>query len=88
MAEQVAAGQRKARFQFEALKANKGGLRTGEQGADVRALQGYLMSAGYLRRDCVPGAYCPQTERAVRHFQKCYGLADTGAADEDALRLI
>jgi peptidoglycan hydrolase-like protein with peptidoglycan-binding domain len=80
---------KKRHFEFQALQSGaKPLLKYGDSGDDVRALQAYLTEAGYLRRDRVPGRLCDWTSAALRHFQKCYGLPDTGEADEDTLRLI
>lgn len=79
----------KQRFQFDCLKDDKRcWLEKNDKGDDVRALQNYLASAGYLPREHMPGEYCKWTEEAVRHFQKCYKLPDTGRADEEVLELV
>ena len=78
---------RKSRFEFSVLR-EKAVLNPGDKGEDVRALQTFLSANGYLGRDRLPGRMCQCTCDALRHFQKCYGLDDTGKADEDTLRLI
>ena len=80
---------RKQHFEFQALKTeSKPLIARGAWGDDVYALQSFLTQAGYLGRDHVPGCLCDWTSAALRHFQKCYGLADTGEADDATLRLL
>ncbi len=79
---------KKARFQFAALRKKAKIIKQGEEGDDVRALQYFLTANNYLGRDRDPGRMCECTCDALRHFQKCYGLKDTGNADEETLRLI
>jgi hypothetical protein len=79
----------KERFTFECMQGDaEGSLGMRDEGRDVWALQSFLTSAGYLQRERLPGHFCPWTELAIRHFQKCYNLPDTGRADADTLRLI
>lgn len=54
----------------------------------MRALQAILTQMGYLRRDREPSVMCEETCSVLRHFQKCYGLSDTGDADEETLQLV
>lgn len=79
---------RKKRFEFEILKGEQPVLKYGATGEDVRALQTFLTGMGYLGRDRAPGQMCDCTCAALKHFQKCYGLKDTGEADEETLHLI
>ena len=74
---------RKKRFRFSKRK-----LAPGQHGEDVYALQTFLTEMGYLRRQREPGRMCDWSCGALRHFQKCYGLTDTGEADEATLSLI
>ena len=74
---------KKKRFKFATRQLN-----AGSDGDDVRALQAFLSEAGYLRRDRDPGRMCECTCAALRHFQKCYGLPDTGDADSKTLSLM
>lgn len=79
----------KNRFEFSCLKGKKKTeLKYGDKGDDVRALQTFLTQAGYLGRERDPGHMCHCTCDALKYFQKCYGLRDTGKADEETLRLI
>ena len=78
----------KARFQFSVLRRKAKGLNPGDSGDDVWSLQAFLTTNGYLGRNHDPGHMCDCTCDALRHFQKCYGLKDTGKADEKTLRLI
>lgn len=80
---------KKKTFRFEALKsADTALLSVGSEGTDVRNLQTFLSSAGYLRRERVPGKLCEWTADALRRFQKNYKLPVTGEADEKTLGLI
>ena len=36
----------------------------------------------------MPGRMCELTCTALKHFQKCYGITDTGMGDEETLSLI
>lgn len=87
MAKKVTKPQ-KARFEFGVLGGKAKGLNPGDQGNDVWALQAFLTTNGYLGRSRDPGHMCECTCDALRYFQKCYGLKETGRADEDTLRLI
>jgi hypothetical protein len=79
----------KKKFEFEVLRTKgNAALKQGATGDDVWALQSFLTSAGYLGRSREPGRYCECTRAALRHFQKCYGLDDSGEADDKTLRLI
>ena len=80
---------RKRHFEFQALQTEaKPLIKHGAWGDDVYALQSFLTEAGYLRRDRIPGCLCDWTSAALRHFQRSYGLPDTGEADEATLRLM
>ena len=80
---------RKKPFEFSCLKGKKKPeVKHGDEGEDVRALQTFLTQSGYLGRDREPSRMCHCTCEGLRHFQKCYGLTDTGTADEETLRLI
>ena len=82
-------GIHKTRFEFAALRnKRKASIAPGAEGDDVRALQTFLTRAGYLKRNRQPGYMCECTSAALRHFQKCYGLEDTGVADAETMRLI
>lgn len=54
-----------------------GNLRLGSDGADVRALQIALQSAGY-RADITSGTFTDDTDYWVRRFQKQHGLVADG----------
>lgn len=60
-------------------------LKPGAQGNEVKALQYYLSVIGYFNQTIpiigIDGIYGPETENAVRQFQKEYGLAQTGMID-------
>ncbi len=79
---------RKLRFAFSTLQGKAKIVNAGDESDDVHALQAFLSGNGYLARSRQPGCMCRCTCDALRHFQKCYGLADTGKADEETLRLI
>jgi len=53
-------------------------LQRGSRGGEVAALQSILVSLGYLRGSYEPGALCHCTERAVRRYQRFYGLKVDG----------
>lgn len=53
-------------------------LRRGNWGADVFHLQRLLMTAGYMQE--ATGNFGPQTETALKAFQKAHGLAADGLA--------
>lgn len=63
-------------------------LRRGSTGADVSELQGRLHDIGYYK-GAIDGQFGPQTEAAVRAFQRNYGLAQVdgivGAATRQML---
>lgn len=58
-------------------------LRKGDKGEDVKALQRALKAAGYDVD--VDGDYGPQTERAVKAFQRDNGLTRDGVAGPNTL---
>ena len=64
----------KARFSF----GKKEALVLDTSGADVRVLQSLLTRFGYLRGTFEPDHLCRSTERAVRRFQRFYGLKCDG----------
>lgn len=66
----------KTRFHF----ASKEELKLRSTGADVTALQTLLTQFGYLRGSYDPDQFCPATQRAVRRFQRFYGLKCDGIA--------
>ena len=47
---------------------------------DVSALQAHLAAFGYLRGSHEPGTYCKDTQRAVRRYQRFFGLKPDGLA--------
>ena len=62
-----------------------GVLKPGERGREVIALQAQLNALGYRSRDGRPletrsGIYGPETEHAVREFQRAHGLDPDGKA--------
>ena len=79
---------RKLRYSFSAGSKKSQVLKAGDYGNEVRALQAYLATNGYLGRQPHPGHMCSCTCDALRYFQKCYGLKDTGIGDRDTLRLM
>ena len=54
-------------------------LRSGAHGQDVRSLQTYLLRDGY--RVTVDGQFGPGTLRALRSFQRAFGLPVTGVVN-------
>ncbi|MBP5598867.1 MAG: peptidoglycan-binding protein [Lachnospiraceae bacterium] len=56
-------------------------LKIGSSGQDVRNLQMNLRQLGYNTINTINGSYDNRTERAVRIFQKAYGLQENGIAD-------
>ena len=64
----------KIRFSF----TQKEDLKVKSTGADVVALQTLLTMCGYLRGSFDPDSFCPTTQRAVRRFQRFYGLKCDG----------
>lgn len=64
----------KKRFAFSKDKDLK--LKSHNQ--DVTALQSILGSLGYLRGSYHPGTVCSCTERAIRRYQRFYGLKVDG----------
>ena len=79
---------RKKRFSFNCLGKPAKTLKAGDEGNDVRQLQTFLTQMGYLRRNREPGVMCGCTSKALRYFQKCYGLKDSGEACEATLNLV
>lgn len=82
------ARQKKARFEFAAMRQKTPMLKLHATGDDVWALQGILTEMGYLRRDRKPGVLCECTSAALKHFQKCYRLKDSGVADKATMYLL
>lgn len=80
--------QKKSHFQFECMSSRTPLLKSGDKSDDVYQLQTFLRSTGYLGKNCLPGTFCTATVAALRHFQKCYGLDDSGEADRKTLALI
>lgn len=66
-----------------------GVLVPGERGEAIEALQNKLIQAGYTGKDGEPLTadkhYGPNTEHAVREFQKAHGLKEDGKAGENTL---
>lgn len=56
-----------------------------QRGEDVTALQDRLNGLGFAAGR-VDGRFGPDTERAVRGFQRAYGLADDGSVGPETLR--
>lgn len=79
---------RKSRYSFHSGSKKSMVLNPGDHGNEVRALQAYLAANGYLAGQPHPGHMCSCTCEALRFFQKCYGLKDTGIGDRDTLQLI
>ncbi len=89
MATRKHSSRKKKHFEFACLRGKKKRiLEYGDRGEDVRALQAFLTQSGYLGRDRDPSQMCHCTCDALRHFQKCYGLPDSGTADEETLHLV
>jgi len=65
---------RKKRFAFSKEKD----LHCDSKGADTSVLQSYLTCFGYLRGSYEPGVFCNSTDRAVRRYQRFYGLKVDG----------
>lgn len=65
---------KKSRFSFAAKEP----LKLASSGADTKALQSLLIRFGYLRGSFEPDHFCKPTERAVRRFQRFYGLKCDG----------
>lgn len=61
------------------VSANTGSLRLNDRGDAVKKLQRALKDNGYLS-DSVDGVFGPNTEKAVRAFQKQQGIAVDGVA--------
>ena len=51
------------------------------RGADVSALQKFLISRGYLEEDAATGFFGALTEAAVREFQEAEGIVSSGTAE-------
>ena len=66
----------KTRFSFSSNNMLE--LSTG--GEDVVALQAHLATFGFLRGVHKPGNYCKDTQRAVRRYQRFFGLKPDGLA--------
>ena len=62
-------------------------LMRGNINEDVRAMQQALIDMGYLD-DVADGNFGRKTEAAVKAYQEAMGLAGTGIADSETLRLI
>ncbi len=57
-------------------------LATKSRGRDVTKLQSALLALGYLSGAYKPGVFCTRTERAVRRYQRYYGLKSDGLVGE------
>lgn len=77
----------KSHFHFACMSSRTPLLKLGDKSNDVYQLQTFLRSTGYLGKNCLPGTFCTFTVAALRHFQKCYGLDDSGEADKKTLAL-
>jgi peptidoglycan hydrolase-like protein with peptidoglycan-binding domain len=64
------------------------GLRYGSLGADVKALQTALISAGLKVRGGADGVYGVATQDAVKQFQAQLGLTQSGKVDEQTASAI
>jgi len=64
----------KKRFSFHGEED----LKRGSKAAEVEALQSMLAAFGHLRGTYAPGHLCACTERAVRRYQRFYGLRSDG----------
>lgn len=63
-------------------------LRQGDKGVNVRRMQEKLIIDGWLSDGDDDGVFGPRTYRAVRNFQKRYGLKVDGIAGKDTLSLL
>lgn len=72
-----------ALFPLSQAQADSRPIRPGANGAEVSRLQAQLRSYGYTVT--VDGQYGPQTQRAVRHWQKSNGLTVDGVAGPQTL---
>ncbi len=57
-------------------------LVTKSRGKEVNKLQSALAALGYLSGSYKPGVFCSCTERAVRRYQRFYGLKSDGVVGE------
>jgi peptidoglycan hydrolase-like protein with peptidoglycan-binding domain len=64
------------------------GLRYGSLGADVKALQSALISAGLKVRGGADGVFGVATQDAVKQFQAQLGLSQSGTVDEKTANAI
>jgi hypothetical protein len=74
----------KKRFAFKSEKD----LALGAKGKDVSSLQSMLTIYGYLRGAFEVGKLCPATQRAVRRFQRFYGLKSDGVVGPITKKLL
>ena len=71
-------------FQQAALQQqldNKSNLKKGMEGGNVSKLQDFLISKGYMteqQKSTGPGKFGPQTDAALKAFQREHGLKDDG----------
>ncbi len=61
------------------------GATIGDMGAQVDAIQQYLIQQGLLNIDAPTGYFGPLTEAAVIAFQKAHGLPQSGIVDQATL---
>jgi len=57
-------------------------LKLGSSGAQVTAIQSFLIKKGYLKLSKPTGTYGSSTQTAVKAFQKAKGLSQTGIIDQ------
>jgi peptidoglycan hydrolase-like protein with peptidoglycan-binding domain len=63
------------------------GVKRGDRGAEVAEVQTLLRAAGYYHA-AIGGNFGPQTDAALRAFQRDHGLPDDGTADAQTLEAL
>jgi|GEM_PF-3752397 len=63
----------------------KQGLALGSQGNDVMKLQVFLIDLGFLSLKTPNGKFGPDTQKALKAWQKSIGIAETGVFDDSTV---
>jgi hypothetical protein len=72
-----------------AIRQVNDGVKSGSEGNVVRGLQNRLVSLGFMAQVMAgQGKFGPQTEAALRGFQKAHGIMETGVLTDETYRAL